>query len=321
MNRLPRSIDVRVPASTSNLGAGFDCFGLALQLYLTARATIVPRANEACRVRTLSDDAPETLPRTAENLIFRAMRFAAEREGLTLPPVRLAVRNPIPVKRGLGSSAAAIVCGIKLGALVCDRDLAPATVLSYAAELEGHADNVAAAIYGGWVVTSVEPGGRVHVVKRRWPPDVKVLVVSPATPLETSAARARLPPTVALADAVYNLQRAALFIAAMDERAYPFLWDAMHDRLHQTYRAPLVPGLADALATPQLPGLLGVALSGAGPSIIALLQDNHEAIGETIVRNFRRHDIAARVRLLEVDTLGLLAREHARHVRAPRHVI
>ena len=308
----PRSIDVRVPASTSNLGAGFDCFGLALQLYLTVRATVVPHAREVCRVRTFSDDAPERVPRTPENLIFRAMRFTAEREGLTLPRVRLAVRNPVPLKRGLGSSAAAIVGGVKLGALVCGRDLAPETVLRYAAELEGHADNVAAAIYGGWVVTAVKPEGDVQVVKRRWPSDVKVLIVSPAMTLETSAARSRLPPTVTHADAVYNLQRAALFTAAMDERAYRLLWDSMHDRLHQAYRAPLVPGLVEALATPQQPGLLGIALSGSGPSVVALAQDNFEAIGETIARNFRRHDVAATVRLLDVDTVGLLARDRSR---------
>ena len=116
-----RSFAVRVPASTSNLGAGFDCFGLALQLYLTVRVTVVPEAGVPCRVRSRGEGSEDTeLSRTADNLIFSAMRFAAEREGLSLPPVRLAVHSELPMGRGLGSSAAAIIAGITLSSSVCD---------------------------------------------------------------------------------------------------------------------------------------------------------------------------------------------------------
>ena len=302
-----RSFTVRVPASSSNLGAGFDCFSLALGLYLTVRARVVSEGNAPFRVRTCGEttlDAESPIAPIADNLIYRAMRFAAEREGWNLPPVRLAVSNEIPIGRGLGSSAAAIIAGITFGALICDHDLSPATVLRYAFELEGHADNVAAAYYGGWVVTCLQGDGNVLAIKRRWPTDLKVIVVSPETTLKTTKSRNVLPDTVARNDAVFNLQRVALFTAAVEGGAYDLLWDAMHDRLHQTRRQALVPGLAEALATPRQPGLLGIALSGSGPSVIALANDRLSEIGEAIAHNFRRLGMPANIRLLEVDRDG-----------------
>jgi homoserine kinase len=303
-----RTFEVRVPASTSNLGAGFDCFGLALKLYLTVRATVVPGAKLACRVRSLGEGESEAaaLSRTTDNLIFRAMQLAAEREGWSLPPVRLAVHNELPLGRGLGSSAAAIVAGLTLCACLCERNLSAAAVLRYGLEMEGHADNIAPSVYGGWVVTCVKPDGSVLAVKRRWPPAIKVIVVSPDTPLKTALARSALPRTVALEDAVYNLQRAALFGAVLDAGgdADELLWEAMQDRLHQVHRQSFVPGLAEALATPRQPGLVGLALSGAGPSVIALARERFAEIGESIAGSFRRCGTNATARLLEVDDEG-----------------
>ena len=300
-----RAFEVRVPASTSNLGAGFDCFGLALQLYLTVRATIAPAESAPCRVRTLGDeDANAVTSSPEDNLIFMAMRLAAEREGLVLPPVRLAVHNPLPLGRGLGSSAAAIIAGITLCSSVCDREIPAEALLRYALEMEGHADNIAAAFYGGWVVTCVKQDGSVLAVKRPWPADIKVIVVSPDVSLKTSLARSALPLTVEREDAVYNLQRAALFGAALEAGDYDLLWDAMQDRLHQVYRQSLIPDLKEALATPRQPGLLGIAVSGAGPSVIALANDHFTEIGETIANSFRRSGTETTTRLLAVDDEG-----------------
>jgi homoserine kinase len=310
---LPRNkqtVEVCVPASTSNLGAGFDCYGLALRLYLTVQAEAVPSADEQCRVQIVGEGASE-LPVDAGNLIFRAMRFAAERERLSLPPVRLEVRNEIPLGRGLGSSAAAIVAGVALCGRFGGRELSHETVLRHATELEGHPDNIAASVYGGWTTACISDDGGALAVKRHWPAELKIVVVSPDIPLETKKARASLPNAIERADAVYNLQRAALFSAAIENRAYELLWEATRDRLHQVYRAPLVPGLADALSTPRLPGLVGLALSGAGPSVVALALDNFEEIGETIAANFRSRSIETTVRLLDVDEDGLSVRENA----------
>ena len=201
-------------------------------------------------------------------------------------------------------SAAAIVAGLTLSSLICEQELAAKTVLRYALEMEGHADNVAAAYHGGWVVSCVKPDGDVLAVSRPWPEDLKVIVVSPDALVKTTETRSALPATVKHDDAVHNLQRVALFSAAVEAGAYHLIWDAMQDRMHQPYRESLVPGLADALATRPQPGLVGVALSGSGPSVIALARDHLPAIGESIADNFRRRGIPATVRLLEVDREG-----------------
>src|SRR5215813_9158641 len=146
-----RAHEVRVPASTSNLGPGFDCFGLALKLYLTVSATSVPGASEPCRVTTTGAKENEALPRNAVNLIYRAMSFAARREGVSLPPVELTAHNEIPLASGLGSSAAAIVAGIKLSSLLTEKPIATESILNYATEFEGHPDNVAASLFGGFL--------------------------------------------------------------------------------------------------------------------------------------------------------------------------
>ena len=301
------SFVVRVPASTSNLGAGFDCFGLALRLYLTVRATVVEESEELCRVRSRGEGAE--LSRTADNLIYVAMRFAAAREGLELPPVRLAVHNELPLGRGLGSSAAAIVAGLSLCGLVCGQKFSDETILRYAFELEGHADNVAPALYGGFVVSCVTEDGDVLVIKRRWPAELKtVIVVSPDVPLRTAAARDCLPGTVERAAAVHNIPRAALFVAALDAGRYDLLWEAMRDQLHQQHRESLVPGLSEALSTPrELEGLVGVALSGAGPSVLALATARFTDLGETIAESFRSRGTGATVRVLDVDDDGVQA--------------
>ena len=134
--------------------------------------------------------------------------------------------------------------------------------------------------------------------------EIRVVVVSPHSQLPTHVARAALPRTVSRQDAVYNLQRTTLFTAALAQQRYELLWEAMHDRLHQPQRESLVPGLAEALALPRMQGLLGLALSGAGPSIVALVDDNEEAIGARIASCFQTHAIESTVRILDVDNEG-----------------
>lgn len=296
--------NVCVPASTSNLGPGFDCFGLALKLYLTVEATAVAGASEPCRVTTTGAKENEALPRNAVNLIYRAMSFTARREGASLPPVELIVHNEIPLASGLGSSAAAIVAGIKLSALLTEKQLSDQTILGYATEFEGHPDNVAASLYGGFLVNCTGNDGTVLSAKFDWPAAVRVIVVSPHSQLPTHVARAALPRTITSADAVHNLQRTALFTAAITQQRYDMIWEAMRDRLHQPYRESLVPGLAEALALPSMQGLLGIALSGAGPSIVALVDGNEDEIGARVADCFQSHKIESTIRILDVDNDG-----------------
>jgi len=298
------TFEVTLPASTSNLGAGFDCFGLALQQYLTIRATVTPQATVKCRVRTQGTKESSELPRTSENLIYRAMAYTARLEGVTLPPVHLAVKNQIPLGRGFGSSAAAIAGGITLSSLICHREMSPEKLLEYATRFEGHPDNVAAALFGGFVVTCLARDGSVLAVKRPWPAELKLIIVSPNFRVATKLARDVFPRVVNRSDAVHNLQRSALFVASLAEGHYELLWEAMRDRIHQERRQSLVPGLTEVLALPRMPGLLGVALSGAGPSVVAVATDNFEAISETISDCFRRKKVGTTSQRLEVDTYG-----------------
>ena len=300
-----KHFEVRLPASTSNLGPGFDCFGLALKLYLTIRATPLEKSSSACRVRTTGPRENAALPRNATNLIYRAMSFVAKREGLELPPVDLAVHNEIPLASGLGSSAAAIVGGIKLCALLCNHELLDQELQNYATEFEGHPDNIGAAVHGGFVTSANTDDGRVLSVKFDWPKKIRTVVVSPHTQLPTHVSRTALQRTFSRADAVYNLQRTSLFTAALVQGRYELFVEAMKDRLHQPKRETLIPGLREALSLPVSDGLLGVALSGAGPSIIALVNDNEEAIGKKLAECFAGHKIRSTVRVLDVDNEGL----------------
>jgi homoserine kinase len=301
---MTNDLSLRLPASTSNLGPGFDCFGLALKLYLTITAKPLSKSTAECRVRTTGSRENAALPTNATNLIYRAMSFAANRESLKLPPVDLVVHNEIPLASGLGSSAAAIVGGIKLGGMLCQHELSDQAVQNYATEFEGHPDNVAASLYGGFVTSSVTSEAEVLSVKFDWPPEIRTVVVSPQTQLSTHVARAALPRSMTRTDAVYNLQRTSLFTAALAKGRYELFAEAMRDRLHQPRRESLVPGLREALALPAQKGLLGIALSGAGPSIIALVTEDEESIAKKIADCFRAHKIRSTIRILDVDNEG-----------------
>jgi homoserine kinase len=302
----PRHYEVRVPASSANLGAGFDCFGLALNLFLTVRATVHSEPGVRSEVRSRGVSGSDALPSAPEeNLILRAMQHAAERHGLRLPPVHLAVQNQIPIAGGLGSSAAAIVAGTALGIAVCGKKPTVDNALRLAAEMEQHADNVGAALLGGLVVSFVGAAGNVAALRKKWPKQIKVVAVTPKMTLQTAASRAALPQTIEHASAVYNLQRSALFLAALDDRRYDLLWEAMQDRLHQSYRQALIPGLAEVLAIPRMPGLLGVALSGSGPTVIALATKNFAQIGKALAGRFESRGLTATIRNLTVAQEGI----------------
>ncbi|MCA1578319.1 MAG: homoserine kinase [Acidobacteria bacterium] len=295
---------IRVPGSTSNLGAGFDCFGLALKFYLTVDVTVALDSSEPCCVTTTGAKENEALPRNAANLIYRAMSFAARRENVSLPSVELSVHNEIPLGSGLGSSAAAIVAGVRLCALITGHEITDQAMLNYATEFEGHPDNVSASLCGGFVINCTRKDRSVIAAKFDWPSDVRVVVVSPHSQLPTHVARAALSRTVSRSSAVHNLQRTALFTAALVQQKYDLLWEAMHDQLHQPQRESLVPGLEEALALPRMDGLLGVALSGAGPSILALATDHTDEIAAEIANCFHAYKIESTVRTLEVDNDG-----------------
>jgi homoserine kinase len=300
------SFEVSVPASTANLGPGFDCLGLALDLHLTARATILDGKTQHSSARTRGVAGSADLPSNPhENLILRAMAHAAKYEGLTLPPVRLAVKNEIPIAGGLGSSAAAIVAGIALAYAVGGKTLTDDAALRCAVGLESHVDNVGAALLGQLVVSLVRADGSAVALRKKWPTEIRIVAVTPEFTLKTDASRAALPKSVSHTDAVFNEQRSALFIAALDAGRYDLLADAMQDRLHQPFRESLVPGLAEILAAPRTPGMLAVALSGSGPTVIALTTERFDEIGAAIAAKFQKKGLKATVRNLAAAPHGM----------------
>jgi homoserine kinase len=273
--------EFRVPASISNLGPGFDALAVAVQIYLDVRVTDVrPGAPDTIETRFVG-----TAP-AGDNRIETAFRHARARIGRPVPGVRIEVRSEIPTRAGLGSSGAASVAGLQLYQLLTS-PIEAADLLALAADVEGHPDNAAASLLGGLTVSCQRDDGRVTARSWQWPSDVQIVVATPEPELETAHARRVLPDSVTLGDAVFNLQRALLLVHALASGARTDLREALRDRWHQPARAPLVPGLAEALAL-EGDGILGACLSGAGPSIVVFTSgrvDEAQARLSTIYRD------------------------------------
>jgi homoserine kinase len=299
--------EITIPASTSNLGASFDACGLALSLYL--RVTIEDRAGGFEVVP--SGEGADRLPRDESNLIPRVARSVAELRGRKIPGARLLVDSQIPLARGLGSSSAAIVAGISVYETLSGDRLSDEELFGYALRFEDHGDNLAPSLLGGLVVACVVEhlGQRSLVtVKRAWPDDVKIVLCIPEFEMDTSKMRGVLPKEVMLADAVFNLQRAALLQALIAERRLDLFSEALRDRLHQPHRVPHGPGLGDVLRlndqTRDYPGLLGVAMSGAGSTMIAFATENFSQIAAEMSYRFATAGIRSRTIEVEVDNGG-----------------
>ncbi|HVW12045.1 MAG TPA: homoserine kinase [Bryobacteraceae bacterium] len=271
---------LRVPASSANLGPGFDSLGIALQLYLTCRFSADSRLSIRCEGRDVS-----LISSAEDNLIWQTALSVAQRARRTLPPAELEITNEIPLGKGLGSSAAAITAGVIIGSHLLDLGWKAERILDEAARIEGHPDNVAACVLGSVVASAVEPGGLTRAIRLEMPPNFCVAVVVPNFALPTKEARAVLPDSYSRADATFNIQRAALLTAALatgDVSAFPA---ALDDRLHQPFRAALVPGLAEILRL-RAPGLLGCTLSGAGPGVLVFYERGCENVCDLVRQTF-----------------------------------
>jgi homoserine kinase len=305
--------EIIVPASTSNLGASFDTCGLALSLYLRVEVEPQTRGFEIMP----SGEGAERVPLDESNLIVRSARHvAAERGNKALPGARLRVDSQIPLARGLGSSSAAIIAGISIyEALTGDR-LEQEDFFGYALHFEGHGDNLAPSTLGGLVVAVVreftDHSGSERrsliAVKRPWPDAIRIVLCIPEFEMETAKMRAVLPQMVTRHDAIYNLQRGALLQAALAEGRYELLNEALRDRLHQPYRAPVTRGLSEVLhlndEAGSYPGLLGVAISGAGSTLIAFATENCREIGEEMRARLAACGVKSRVMEVKADSRG-----------------
>lgn len=295
-----RKATARIPASTTNLGPGFDVLGLALQLYSTV--TLEPSATHT-EVVVSGVDA-DKIPSAPAHVAFQAVELVYDRSGTERPKgFKLHIENGIPAIRGLGGSGTAILGGLLTANVLCDTPFSNSELLNFATELEGHPDNVAASLYGG-IVVSAQEDAHVHAVQLECPSLLSIVLVIPDFPLSTEQARGVLPTSVNFADAIYNTSRSTLLIASIATGQFEMLRVAMKDRLHQPYRASLIPGFDDVAEAATTAGALSVALSGAGPTIAAYCLESAQQVAQKMQAAFKKHHVTSDIKILKPDAQG-----------------
>lgn len=289
-----------VPATSANLGCAFDCGGLALKLYLQAFFAPASNSNLTLEYR---GKTPERFPLDDSNLILHAIRFAAAELDAAPPAGHVVVDSEIPISVGLGSSAAAVVAGLLLGARYAGKDAAAEQILGWAEEIEGHVDNAAAAYHGGLVFALCNNVQRIRTLRTDFPESIRLVLVSPSLTVPTHDARQALPSAYDRADVLHTLQRAALLAGTCFSGDFDLFPELFDDKLHQPYRQKLVPGIERCLRL-EHDGLLGIAISGSGSSVIGFVTRNEQEVGEALQEIFAEEGIRAEVRCTSADNHG-----------------
>jgi len=296
MQRVKRPCDIVVPASIANLGPGLDTLGLAVGLYLRIRVTAIiedGRGRLACRFLDGPLGGPNRIQRA-----FAALKPVRRRSA----SLEVEIQSDIPKRAGLGSSAAATIGGLRLREML-DGPRSGDEILSAASKIEGHPDNAAAALFGGVTSCCQRDDGTIAVARWPWPSGWRVIVATPEVELPTSVSRRALPKAIPLADAVFNVQRVALLLGALQSGRVPDMREALRDRAHQPYRQRLVPGLRRLLAL-RHPDVIGICLSGAGPSVAAFASGNAAGVEKLIAQVYAKERIPCTVRTVKVHREG-----------------
>ncbi|GAX90886.1 homoserine kinase [Effusibacillus lacus] len=295
---------IRVPATTANLGPGFDTFGMALSLYNTLE---VDWSSGNLQIDVTGDGA-DLVPVNKTNAVYRAMQIVFERADQTAllekRGLYIRIHNAVPVTRGMGSSATAIVGGLWAANELLGHPLSVDELLNLAVQLEGHPDNVAPAILGGIVVSGIVKE-KAYAKRFSPPPGMKCVVAVPDFQLATKTSRKALPPAVPHGDAVSNVNRVGLMVAALMDGNLEMFCDLMEDRLHEPYRTPLVPGMKEAIAAAREAGAMGAVLSGSGPALIAFCRDGAAAIGNALQSGFATEGIESTILHLQPAEEGV----------------
>ena len=300
-----RTVHVRVPGTSANCGPGFDCIGLACTVYNDLYLNLI---EEPKLIIENTGEGADTIPTDETNAVWQSIRLLLERAGAADKYKGAVIRmeNHIPISRGLGSSAAAIVAGIKAANVIIDNHFNRQELLRLATEIEGHPDNVAPALLGG-ITVSIVNNGDVQTLSFIPKMRLKVVIAVPDFPLSTKMARQVLPKEVSMKDAVFNIGRAAMLIGALVKGKERFLKNAFDDVLHQPYRTNLIPGMHEVFKAAKDAGALGAALSGAGPCLIAFtLERDHVAtsVASSMAQAFLENGIKSRSLILALDIRG-----------------
>jgi homoserine kinase len=305
-------VSVKVPATTANLGPGFDCMGMALPLYntITIEETVLPGTGIEINViagnESIDQMSLDNIPLDENSIVYKAVELLYNSIGQTPSELKINIHSNIPVARGLGSSSSVIV-----GALIAANELLghPAdevALLSIACEIEGHPDNITPAIVGGLVISSQEDDGSVVYRKLNWPSEWAVTVCVPDFELSTDIARSVLPKEVPMKDAIFNAKRLAMFVEAVNTKDSELMKLALQDRLHQPYRMKLVPGLDRIMENlKHFDNVLGCVLSGAGSSILIISEKNNlDKIRNVVKETWANLNIKCEIKTLSIENNG-----------------
>ncbi|MFW5976424.1 MAG: homoserine kinase [Bacillota bacterium] len=289
-----------VPATSANLGCGFDSLGVALNLY--NRFVFQKNNIKNIEIEIINSDEKMNIP-LEKNLVYIALKKLFNKVGCNLSGIKVVEYSNIPLARGLGSSATAIIGGLIGGNYYLGNPLSHKEIIELALEIEDHPDNIVPALVGGMVINILDKKD-INYKKIKLENDLKIILVIPDFELETSKLRKVLPDKVRLKDAVFNHSRTALLTSVFIDKDWNKLGLAMQDKLHQQYRAKLIPGFNEVINKGYQSGALGIALSGAGPTIIVFSKNNCDLIGNEMVNTFKNYDITSKYILTDFNNSG-----------------
>lgn len=299
-----KKIKINVPATSANCGPGYDTLGLACTLYNELTFELLDAENLLLEV---TGEGSKYLKASYDNLTFKSF-FSVWNKATNNKPTGLKVimHNRIPMSRGLGSSSSAIVAGVYAANVLSGNKFTKDDLLNFATSIEGHPDNVAPAIYGGFTISYMQDG-KAHSLCIKPSKPLKFIAVVPDKKLATSLARKAIPETISHKDAVFNVSRASLLIGALMSGQYEFLPNALEDKLHQPFRAHLIPGLQNVFDAAVKAGAYNAIISGAGSTVMAYadIDADHEAIAKAMCQKFANVGISTRYHILDMDFKGV----------------
>lgn len=306
-------VTVRVPATTANMGPGFDCLGMALDIWNTIVVEIdgveTEDAEAGAGIVSISGEGRDSLSTGDDNLVYSSFRRIYDGIGLPVPEVRMTCENEIPLGRGLGSSAAAVAGGLLAGSALSGANLSRERILELAAEIEGHPDNAAAAVMGGCRIV-VSDGSGYLTEPISVPGELKAILFVPDVPMPTEEARGLLPKTIDRQDAVFNIGRTALLVNALASGNLRHLGVATEDMLHQPARQKIFFPMKNIFRAAMSAGALGVFLSGAGSSVLALARDREYTIGYEMADAAMKSGVDGAIKVTQPTALGAHIVDH-----------
>ncbi|MCA6085066.1 homoserine kinase [Candidatus Endomicrobiellum agilis] len=300
-------IKIRVPSTTANLGPGFDVFGTALSLYNEFETEYVPDSKETSFI--LEGEGKDSLPKGEKNLVWQSMqetfKFLGESK-YNLRNLNIKINAGVPLSRGLGSSASAIVGGIALANALCEDKLDKSQIADLGVKIEGHPDNIVPAVFGGLCICSKDETGDRNAIVHLPIPKLKAVLCVPAFELKTERARRILPESLDLKDVVFNISRVAMLTAAFCSGDYLLLKQGMRDKIHQPYREKMIPAMNEVFEAAVSAGAYGAFLSGSGPTLAAFCAEKVAIdVQKAMVERWEKENISAKAHILDFDTKGI----------------